>query len=267
MVNKDHKILLFIPGYNCEKQVVRVLDQVDKKVSGYIDEIIVVNNRSTDGTENAALNYKSKKYMPTIRVLRNDNNYNLGGSHKVAFAYAMKNGFDYIIVLHGDDQGNIHDLMPILESGEYKKYDAMLGARFMGGSELKGYSKFRTFGNRVYNLFFSMVVKKRIYDLGSGLNMYSVKGLKSKYYFRFPDKLTFNYCMIMATDYYKQNVRFFPISWREEDQASNVKLTSQAINVLSMLGRYMLHHKYITTELREEPIARYTYKEIGNAKK
>ncbi|MBR3236715.1 glycosyltransferase family 2 protein [Candidatus Saccharibacteria bacterium] len=260
------KILLFIPGYNCEKQIPRVLNQVDKNISKYIKEIIFINNRSTDNTEKVVLKYKTKSFQPSIHVLRNDDNYNLGGSHKVAFEYAIKNKFDYIIVLHGDDQGNIHDLLPVLESGEYEKYDAMLGARFMKGSTLGNYSRFRTFGNRVYNILFSIVVHKRIYDLGSGLNMYKVSSLKSRYYYKFPDRLTFNYCMVLAIHYYKQHVKFFPISWRESDQTSNVKLMSQAFNVLGMLGKYMLHHKFITSELREHPIEKYTYKEIKSVK-
>ena len=265
-MEKRDKILLFIPGYNCERQITRVLDQVDSKILKYINEIIVINNRSTDNTEKAVLEYKKKKNTSKIHLLRNDDNYNLGGSHKVAFDYAMANGYDYIIVLHGDDQGNIHDLQPLLESKKYRKYDALLGARFMKGSRLEGYSRFRTFGNRVYNILFSIVTHRRIYDLGSGLNMYKVDSLKSKYYYRFPDKLTFNYCMVLAIQHYGQKVRFFPISWRESDQTSNVKLANQAFNVLGMLGKYMINHKFIEGELRDKIIDTYTCKEI-NAKK
>ena len=70
----------------------------------------------------------------------------------------------------------------------------------------------------------------------------------------------------MAVHHYKQDVEFFPISWREEDQASNVKLTSQAMNVLKMLGRYIVNNKYIESELRDRPIKEYTYKEIKREK-
>lgn len=261
------KILLFIPGYNCEKQISRVFNQVDKTISTYINEIIFINNRSTDNTENVVLNYKTRSYQPKIHTLRNDNNYNLGGSHKVAFDYAIKHGFDYIIVLHGDDQGNIKDLLPILKSKAYRSHDAMLGARFMKNSKLGNYSKFRTFGNRIYNALFSLVVHKKIYDLGSGLNMYKISSLKSKYYYKFPDRLTFNYCMIMAAHYYKQDINFFPISWRESDQTSNVKLMNQAFSVLGMLGKYTIHHDFIKSELRDKPIEKYTYKEIGHVQK
>ena len=261
------RILLFIPGYNCEKQIIRVLNQLNEEVMEYISEIIFINNRSTDDTEKTVLQYKKEHPNLPLHVLRNDDNYNLGGSHKVAFDYGIKNGFDYVIVLHGDDQGNINDLLPILKSGEYKSYDCMLGARFMKGSKLEGYSKFRTFGNKVYNLLFSIVVGKKIYDLGSGLNMYNINMLKEKFYYKFPDRLTFNYCMILASKYYKHNIKFFPISWREEDQVSNVKLTSQAMNVLKMLFTFFFNKEYIKQEFRQNIIEEYTSKEILDEEK
>lgn len=176
------KMLLFIPGYNCEKQIVRVLKQLDGSVIHYFTEVIVVNNRSTDNTERVVAEWmESHKEIP-VKLFRNDENYGLGGSHKVAFRYAMDNGFDYVAVLHGDDQGNIHDLLPILKKNIYKRYDCCLGARFMKGSSLQGYSKFRTIGNIVYDMLFSLVCKLKVEDLGSGLNIYNVNMLKSNFF-------------------------------------------------------------------------------------
>ena len=258
-------MLLFIPGYNCEKQIPRVLNQITPEIAQFFDEVIFVNNRSTDHTEQAVLNYKTPKWFPKFRILRNDHNYGLGGSHKVAFDYAIKHDYDYIVILHGDDQGNINDLLPILKSKSYRKYDAVLGARFMPKSTLKGYSKFRTFGNRVYNHLFSLVTHKRIYDLGSGLNLYKVSSLKNNFYHKFPDHLTFNYCMILATHYYHHKIKFFPISWREDDQKSNVKLFSQAFTVLGIMNKYAINHNYIKSELRDHPIKQYTYQEVKHA--
>lgn len=235
------KILLFIPGYNCEKQITRVLSQVDESVLEYVSEVIVVNNISTDNTEKKVLEFADKHPNIPLKLLRNNENYGLGGSHKTAFKYAIDNNFDYVIVLHGDDQGNIHDLLPILEQEVYKEYDCCLGARFMKGSKLQGYSKFRTFGNIVYNVLFSIVVRKRVYDLGSGLNIYNTRILKNNFYIKFPDKLTFNCYMILASNYYKHNLLFFPISWREDDQVSNVKMISQATSTLKLLMKYFIN--------------------------
>jgi len=257
------RVLLFIPGYNCEKQITRVLGQLDAEILSFIDEIIFVNNRSTDGTEIAVIQFASaNKHLP-LKILRNDENYGLGGSHKVAFGYAAAGGFDYLIVLHGDDQGDIHDLLPILKSGEYRKHDCCLGSRFMRGSVLGGYSRFRTFGNRVYNILFSMATGRRIRDLGSGLNLYDTKMLRDEFYFKFPDNLTFNYCMILAAANYRHRTLFFPISWREEDQVSNVKLMNQAMYVLKMVCKYFFKRgRYIKTEFREISKPQYTAKII-----
>lgn len=251
------RILVFIPAYNCEKQITRVLDQFDDEVLKYITEIIVVNNRSTDSTEDVVVGYAESHPQVPVKLLRNRNNYGLGGSHKVAFDYAMNNSFDYVIVLHGDDQGSIRDFLPVLERKYYRKHDMVLGARFMRGSSLEGYSLFRTFGNIVYDFLFAFVTRRKIYDLGSGLNMYKTEALKDKYYTMFPDNLMFNYCMVLALDFYGQDAVFYPVSWREDDQVSNVKMMNQAVTVLKMLFGYFIDPVSITDDYRSEAIEKY----------
>ena len=50
------RFLVFIPAYNCEKQVPRVLNQLlDCQVAAMVTECIVVNNRSIDGSRRAKL--------------------------------------------------------------------------------------------------------------------------------------------------------------------------------------------------------------------
>lgn len=251
------RILLFIPAYNCEKQIVRVLDQLTPPVLAYVSKVIVVNNQSTDDTEQAVIDYKNEHPSLPITLLRNKENYGLGGSHKVAFNYACENDFDYVIVLHGDDQGSIDDFMDVLAKGYYKKHDCILGARFMRGSKLIGYSTFRTIGNVVYDFLFAYVTRRRIYDLGSGLNMYSVKMLKNRFYQMFPDNLMFNYCMILASEFYCHDIKFYPISWREDDQVSNVKMMNQAVKVLSMLKDYYFNPTAICEDYRDVPVEAY----------
>ena len=220
--------------YNCEKQIVRVLAQLDKTVCEYISAVIVVNNRSTDNGEQAVKEWlKANRPAVPVTLLRNDENYGLGGSHKVAFDYALNNAYDYVVVLHGDDQGSIANLLPYLRSREYARYDSFLGARFMKGSSLEGYSRFRTFGNRVYDLLFSVGAGRMVYDLGSGLNMYKVSSLRSRY--------------------------FFPISWREDDQVSNVKMFSQATRTLRMLMSFTFNKRaFLDGEYRDKVISAYT---------
>jgi dolichol-phosphate mannosyltransferase len=166
------RVLVFIPMYNCEKQIGRVVGQFDLKTQAMFSEMIIIDNGSKNGSLDAAKHAASQLTQLKCRIFKNDDNYSLGGSHKVAFNYAIKNNFDYLVVLHGDDQGSIVDLLPHLESKELSSLDCLLGARFMKGSRLEGYSTFRTFGNHVFNFIFSLAARHRLPDLGSGLRAY-----------------------------------------------------------------------------------------------
>ena len=93
---KKSRILLFIPAYNCEKQIVRVLGSLDAEVMKYISEVIVVNNRSTDGTE-AILQETGVNYL-SFPV-----NLGIGGGVQAGYQYARENGYDIAIQFDGDD--------------------------------------------------------------------------------------------------------------------------------------------------------------------
>lgn len=256
----NNKILLFIPMYNCEKQIVRVLSQIDNKVLEYITEIIIVNNRSTDNGENAIIEFCKKNRKLPIKLLRNKENYNLGGSHKVAFQYAIENGYEYLIVLHGDDQGNIHDILPYLESGQAFQYDSFLGSRFEKNSKLINYSKFRIFGNHVFNSIITVLLRRKITDLGSGLNMYKVEYLKSGFYKNFINTLTFNVYMLIYGVHTKSNFKFFPLTWREDDQVSNAKFFKQSVEIMKLtLGYVFRPRRIFNNEQNEYSLMKYDY--------
>ena len=190
-MEKRNRILLFIPMYNCEKQIPRVLSQINDEVCNFITECIVVNNISTDNSETSVKDFLTAHPVDIpVKLLRNRRNYSLGGSHKVAFNYALNHGFDYVIVLHGDDQGDVHDLLPYIKDGTIEKFDSFLGSRFDPKSTLINYSRFRIFGNHVFNIFNSVMVGRRLTDLGSGLNIYKTTYLKSKFYLPFQNNLT-----------------------------------------------------------------------------
>jgi dolichol-phosphate mannosyltransferase len=259
----QEKILVFIPAYNCSRQLPRVLRQFSG-LENFFHEILVVDNRSPDNTVEAACGAARGIKIP-VSVVRNTNNYGLGGSHKVAFQYAIANNFDYCVVLHGDDQGNIQDLLPHIQAGMHRTVDCLLGARFMPGSQLQGYSAFRTFGNHVFNTLFSIAARRRLFDLGSGLNLYRVEKLKSADIFGFANNLTFNYYMILATVFWKWNIQFFPITWREDDQISNVKLTRQSIQVLGILASYLLRKRHFFKDNHAgRPKNDYSFTKVGD---
>jgi glycosyltransferase involved in cell wall biosynthesis len=257
-------ILLFIPCYNCERQIGRVLRQVQGVPGHLIHEILIVDNRSQDQTASAAAAALPSLGTIRARVVRNTENYGLGGSHKAAFAYATQRGHSHVVVLHGDDQGRIDDVLPILRAGDHHRFDACLGARFMRGSQLIGYSRLRTMGNRVFNALFSGVVGQRVLDLGSGLNVFGAGVFASNAILMYPDDLRFNVHLLLAMYDRRQRISYFPISWREDDQVSNVKMFSQACRTLAAATDYAFHRERLRNgEYRTAPRDSYTFDVIA----
>lgn len=228
------RILLFIPMYNCAPQIARVLSRIDETIRPFLTEILIVDNRSNDGSDQAAVSALKAIGLPGS-VVRNTKNYSLGGSHKVAFNYAIEHGFEWIIVLHGDDQADIRDLAPHLRDGTYAAYDSFLGSRFMKGARRIGYSTFRTIANYGFNCLCSLLCGRSISDQGSGLNLYAVRYLRDRFYMPFDDTLHFPNQMFFYGVHRGSRYTFFPITWREEDQISNARMWRQAYAVICLI--------------------------------
>lgn len=253
----DERIMLFIPMYNCEKQIVRVMQKLHQ-VQSRFDEIVVVNNRSTDDGERSVIDSLDKIAQGCkATVLRNRQNYGLGGSHKVAFKYAVRNNYDYCLVLHGDDQGDINDILPELDQGNHRAYDCLLNSRFMRGARRVGYSKIRTVGNLAFNLLFSLASGRRQYDLGSGLCCYSHKFLVSGVTEMCSDDLTFNYTLQLHAAARSVTQKFFPSTWIEDDQVSNVKLARQTRQMINILLSFVFDRKNYLAKSSGNPAFEY----------
>lgn len=223
---KELKILVAIPAYNCEKQIGRVLQGFDVNLLSRVEKVIVIDDRGGDKTAEVA--QKAIKQLrlpqPKVEVVQNVHNLGLGGSHKMAFLYGEQMGADYVAILHGDDQAKTQELNNLIDVAEKDPaIGAILGCRFMKGSKLAGYSKQRTWGNRVINVAYSIVAMRSSRDLGSGLNLFRLRDLKDHRYLGFDDRMTFNIDLLL--DYFtkKTLIKFVPITWQEEDQVTNAR--------------------------------------------
>lgn len=247
--------------YNCAPQIGRVLQAFeDAHTADHFAGVLCVDNRSTDDTLQAAQTALSRTVVRERTLVRNNGNYGLGGSHKVAIRFAIDNGFTHLVVLHGDDQGSITDLLSHIQAGAHRQLDCLLGARFMPGSTLVGYSALRTVTNRAFNSIFSVVAKQRLYDLGSGLNLYRTRIFEDGFHLLFADDLTFNYYLILATSRLGMAQRFFPLTWREDDQVSNAKLFRQGRRMLVILSAMTFNAAaFLKAEHREAPRAQYDF--------
>lgn len=250
--------LLFIPVYNCKIQVKRLINKLKKKNLDQIDEILFIDNQSSDETLETLIQ-ESKNIKKKITIILNDNNYGLGGSHKVALNYAKNNKYNDLVIFHGDDQGNIEDIEKIINIDTQRKYEFILGARFMKGSVLNNYSFIRICGNIFFNFIFSFLTFKKLNDLGSGLNLIRLENLDIKKIESFPNNLTFNYYLILYICYFKKKFLFVPITWSETDQVSNVKYFKHVIQMIKIILKFGISKKNFFNQLRSN----CTYKIIN----
>lgn len=253
------KILLAIPSYNCAKQLPRVLDEIDKQLASRVDEIAVIDNGSPDNTVATAVAYNKTGRLPNLHVYQNVDNYNLGGTHKVAFLKAEKEGFTHVLILHGDNQAKSDEANLLIDYAEqHPEQQTVLGSRFSHGSKLIGYDKKRIYGNRVLNLIYSIVTLRQCKDLGSGLNLFAMRDMNKTTYLEFADKLTFNFELLLDLVSRKVNFAYVPITWREDDQVTNARNWNIFNTALVNLFQWRLGKKYTPTHTADD----YQCKEV-----
>lgn len=241
-----YKILVAVPAYRCAPQITRVLDEIDEKLLNRVEEIAIIDNGSPDDTVKKALDYKKKGRLgKKLHVYQNVDNYNLGGTHKVAFLRAEKLGYTHVIILHGDNQAKSDEANLLIDFMEaHPQHQTVLGSRFNKRSTLIGYDNKRVYGNKVLNAIFSVFTLRKLEDLGSGLNLFALSDMDKKTYLQFADKLTFNYELILDFVKRKVNFAYLPITWREEDQMTNARNFNIFKTALVNLWQWRLGKKY-----------------------
>jgi len=236
------KVLVAIPAYNCEKQIPRVIAGFNSALLNRLEKVIVIDNGSKDETVTAAKKAVKKLGSDKFEIWKNNKNYSLGGTHKVAFLAGEKFKADYVAILHGDDQARTTELNRLINYAEaHPDAGAILGCRFMKGSKLQGYDWKRKWGNRVINIAYSIVALRPSKDLGSGLNLFRIKDLSDHRYLGFDDTLTFNIDLLL--DYFrkKTKIAYIPITWSEEDQVSNARNFNIGSTALKKLLLWRVH--------------------------
>lgn len=246
------KTLCFIPTYRCQKHLPSLLPAVRKHVADSVDEIILVDNQSDDQTLSVARDLRESLGFRNFSLIANVGNYGLGGSHKVAIQYAVEHGYTHLLVLHGDDQADPSEAPELLNAQKNEpELDAVLGIRFADPKLLHGYSKFRTLGNQALNGLFSLILGKKVDDLGSGLNLFSVRRLRELDLETYSDFCDFNIYLLIDMLKNDWRIRSLPITWRQDDQVSTNRAVEMGYRALKILfSRGLTRHANRSPSLR-----------------
>lgn len=255
-------MFLFIPVYNCQSQITRVINKFDDDSLKFFDEILFVDNLSEDNTLKILLDeIKKKKIKKKIKVLQNEKNISLGGSHKLALDIFKKSKYDSFVVMHGDDQTDLNKLNFFLKNNMNIQNLNLLGSRFHKNSNTPGYSNLRVIGNRLFNILFTIASRSNVVDLGCGINLFAKKTIKEIPYHNFPNSILFPIFVNMSIILNKANYEWFGVDWREEDQQSNVKIVKDTFYTLKILFLTIFRSKIFYKE-NKDYYNNYKYKII-----
>ena len=111
----ESKIAIFIPAYNAAYTLPVVLDRIPPEIKEKVRQIFVIDNASPDNTYLIGIGYRQAKGLDKLEVFRNESNRGYGGSQKIAYRYAIDNGFDIVVMLHGDAQYAPEKIPALLE--------------------------------------------------------------------------------------------------------------------------------------------------------
>jgi len=191
----EKKICVLIPTYNNEKTLKRVIDGV----LDYTENIIVINDGSTDSTLQILEKY-------SITVINLSENKGKGNALKLGFRKAKDSGYDYAITIDSDGQHYPDDIPVFVENLLNENEDVLLiGNRNMSQD---GIPKKSSFGNRFSNFWFWFETGIKLEDTQSGYRLYPLHKIPKKY---FTPKFEFEIEIIVRTAWRHVPVKNVPI--------------------------------------------------------
>ncbi|MBL7072003.1 MAG: glycosyltransferase [Candidatus Omnitrophica bacterium] len=246
------KIGIFIPCYNVERSIQKVIGSLSKEVLDRIDTIITVDNHSIDNTLSVLKDIQAsgKKAGKILTIIKNRENYGLGGSQKIAYQYFIDNGFTHFMIIHGDNQGDADEIAKnfLRMFDKNDTVDVILACRFAKGSDLSRYSKARIAGNMLFNFLTFVLTGYKMSDSGTGIIFYKTEILK-----RFPFRHLTNDCQfnpqlnILLYEAKELRIVETSLSWRDSVEESSMK----AMNYCLTLFKILLNYRMRKTLLRK----------------
>ncbi len=162
---KRLKCAVIIPTYNNEKTIKKVVDSV----KDYSDDVIVVNDGSTDHTSAILGEYSGIQYISYKE------NKGKGYALLTGLKYAIEKGFDYAITLDSDGQHFADDIPAFIDRIEEKPGSILIGARNLRADNMPGKN---TFANKFSNFWYKIETGNTLQDTQSGFRLYPLKWIE-----------------------------------------------------------------------------------------
>ena len=160
---KDLGVCVIIPTYNNAGTVTDVI----RSVSEYCDDILVVCDGPTDGTEELV-----RQCDVPVRVLAYRPNKGKGRALVTGFREALDLGFRYAITLDSDGQHYADDIPAFAQTIAEHPDALLIGSRGLKHDNMPQKS---TFANKFSNFWFTVQTGKKLPDTQTGYRLYPLR--------------------------------------------------------------------------------------------
>lgn len=226
------KICVVLPAYNAEKTLLQTVDEIPTE---YIDDIILVDDASTDQTS------QKGKELGLYTVIH-EQNIGYGGNQKTCYSHALRRGADVVVMLHPDYQYTPKLLVAMSSLIASGQYDIVLGSRILSEGALKGGMPFYKYvANRFLTFFQNVLLRKKLSEYHTGYRAFSREVLETLPLHQNSDDFIFDNQMLAQAIYAGFNIGEVSCPTKYFDDASSINLRRSIIYGLGVLKVSILY--------------------------
>ncbi len=155
---------IIIPAYNEAETISVILDRICavKLIHNLEKEIILVNDCSTDATEQILLNYKTIHPDRNIQYYKHDVNQGKGAAIHTGI---QKAAGEYLIIQDADLEYDPEELNSLLKPVINVSADVVFGSRFIGGNPHRILFYWHSIGNKMLTRLSNMLTNLNLTDM------------------------------------------------------------------------------------------------------
>lgn len=166
---EGRRIVVVLPAYNAE----RTLEATVREMPGCVDQCILVDDHSGDGTVDVA-----RRLPLTVAVHPENRGY--GANQKTCYRLALDAGADVVVMLHPDYQYSPRLVTALAGMVACGAYDIALGSRVLLGSALRGGMPFYKYvSNRALTVFQNLMLGAHLSEYHTGFRAFSRRLLET----------------------------------------------------------------------------------------
>ncbi len=169
---------ILIPVYNEEDNIQKILDRVRAVtlVNNIAKQIVIVNDCSTDGTEELVLRYIEKHN--DIQIEYQKHSRNKGKGRAINTALKMVKG-DFVIIQDADNEYDPEEYNLLLKPIIDNYADVVYGSRFMGGNPHRILFFWHRLGNNFLTFLSNMFSNLNLTDMETCYKMFRREVIQS----------------------------------------------------------------------------------------